>query len=147
MATVSPSQAPGVLEVRRTFNARRDRVFAAWSSAAALKRWHAPTDAVAEDAEVDFRVGGRYYVVMRGNDGSAHRVDGEYREIEPPTRIVLTWQWQHAPDLTSLVTVQFIERGDQTEVVLTHAGLPTEQQRDAHRQGWVGCFDNLAKVV
>lgn len=146
-ATSTPESAV-VLEVRRTFAASRERVFAAWTSAEALKRWHAPGDTVVEDAGVDFRVGGQYHVLMRGTDGSKHLVGGQYREIDRPNRIVLSWRWQNKQDDTeSLVTIVFIERGNETEVVLTHTGLPTDQQRDAHRHGWIGCFDNLTKTL
>jgi glutathione S-transferase len=142
------SSAPAALEVRRTFAAARPRVFAAWTSAEALKRWHAPPDAEVEDAGVDFRVGGRYHVVIRGQDGTRHHVTGQYREIDEPRRIVLTWRWESAPDShESTVTVDFIERAGETDVVLTHHGLRTDQERDGHRHGWVGCLDKLAGVL
>ena len=144
----STSRSGVALEVRRRFAAPRERVFAAWSSAEALKRWHAPEDAIVLDAGVDFRVGGRYHVQMRGTDGSLHLVAGRYREIDPPRRLVLTWRWESNPDATeSLVTVEFLERGGETEVVLTHEGLTTEQDRQGHRHGWVGCLDKLAAAV
>jgi uncharacterized protein YndB with AHSA1/START domain len=147
-AKSAPSADAVALEVRRTFNAPRQRVFAAWTSAEALKRWHAPEDAVPEDARVDFRVGGRYEVDLRGTDGVLHRVGGQYREIDPPRRIVLTWRWANAQDdHESLVTVEFIERGNDTEIVLVHEGLRSDRERDGHRHGWVGCFVNLAKIV
>ena len=149
MPNATSATQPGVaLEVRRRFAASRDRVFAAWTSAEALKRWHAPENAVVLDASVDFRVGGRYHVQMRGNDGSLHLVAGEYREIQLPVRIVLTWRWESNPGATeSLVTVEFIERDAETEIVLTHEGLTTDQDRDGHRHGWVGCLEKLAAAV
>lgn len=144
----STSQSGVALEVRRRFAAPRERVFAAWTSAEALKRWHAPEDAIVLDAGVDFRVGGRYHVQMRGTDGSLHLVAGRYREIEPPRRLVLTWRWESNPDATeSLVTVEFLERGGETEIVLTHEGLTTAQDRQGHRHGWVGCLEKLAAAV
>lgn len=145
----SAPAAPAVaLEVRRTFAAPRQRVFDAWTSAEALKQWHAPENATVEHATVDFRVGGRYLIEMRGNDGQMHRVGGEYREIDPPRRLVLTWAWREKEvSSDSIVTVEFLERGDETEVVLTHAGLVTEAERAGHRHGWIGCFEKLASVV
>ena len=147
-ATSASAPAAVTLEVRRTFSASRTRVFNAWTSAEALKRWHAPGDAVVENATVDFRVGGRYRVEMRGNDGSLHLVGGQYQEIDPPNRLVLTWRWENQQEGNeSLVTVEFFERGGETEVVLTHSGLTTEPEREGHRHGWVGCLDKLAAAV
>jgi uncharacterized protein YndB with AHSA1/START domain len=142
----SPTDTAAVLEVRRTFNAARPRVFAAWTSAEALKRWHAPENAEVQEAGVDFRVGGKWYVKMRGYDGNMHHVAGVYREIDEPRRIVLTWRWLSQEDQESTVTVEFFERGAATEVVLTHEGLVSEQGRAAHNHGWVGCFDKLSAM-
>ena len=145
---VSAAEPPVALEVRRHFSATRDRVFAAWTSAEALKRWHAPENAVVLDAGVDFRVGGRWHVQMRGNDGQLHLVQGHYREIDPPRRIVLTWRWASSVDgQDSIVTVELFDLDGGTELVLTHEGLVTEQERAGHHHGWVGCFDKLAAAV
>jgi hypothetical protein len=45
------------------------------------------------------------------------------------------------------VTVEFHEEGDRTKVVLTHSGLPSEESRDGHTEGWRACLDNLESRV
>ena len=147
-ATIATEPAAATLEVRRTFAASRQRVFNAWTTAEALKQWHAPENAEVQNATVDFRVGGRYLIEMRGKDGNLHVVGGEYREIDPPKRLVITWAWQTGARASdSIVTVEFHERGAETEVVLLHEGLMTEEERAGHRHGWVGCFEKLATAV
>lgn len=149
MPNATSAAAPtAVLEIRRTFHAPRARVFAAWTSAEALKRWHSPENAEVQDAGVDFRVGGKWHVIMRGYDGQMHHVAGVYREIEEPRKIVLTWRWLSMPNSQeSVVTIELFERGADTEVVLTHEGLTSDQDRAGHEHGWVGCFAKLATVV
>lgn len=150
MANATSTSAPGAvaLEVRRTFAASRQRVFAAWTSAEAVKRWFAPENATVQNATLDFRVGGHYQVDIRANDGTLHVAVGMYREIDPPRRIVFSWRWENHPHPTdTLVSVDFLEREGGTEVVLTHEGLVTEQDRDGHRHGWVGCLAKLATEV
>ena len=46
-----------------------------------------------------------------------------------------------------LVTVEFVERGEATEVVITHEQLPDEEQRERHRYGWHACLDKLPAAV
>ena len=143
-STAAPSD---VLELRRHFAAPRSRVFAAWTSAEALKRWHAPHDAVVDDAVVDFRVGGRWHVRMRGAAGSLYLVEGVYREIDAPRRIVLTWRWAMPDAPNSIVTVEFSERDGGTDVVLTHAALASDEDRAGHRQSWGDCLEKLAAAL
>jgi uncharacterized protein YndB with AHSA1/START domain len=34
-----------------------------------------------------------------------------------------------------------------TTVVMTNRGLPDDQARESHREGWEGSFDNLDRVL
>ena len=71
---------------------------------------------------------------------------GRFREVSAPERLVFTWQWQTEPlDAAgeSLVTVEFIDRGESTEVRLTHEGFPAAEVRDNHEEGWTSCLENL----
>lgn len=142
------------LRLTRVFDAPRDQVFAAWTDPEVLKEWWAadPTwDAPV--AEIDLRAGGTYRLSMRDTTtGAVHTVGGEYRDVEPPERLVYTWTWEGAPvEMTgsagTLVVVEFREAGERTEVVLTHTGFATEHIRDQHVQGWTGCLDNLERRV
>ena len=141
-----------VARVNRTINAPRERVFKAWTNPETLmKWWGAGPDYHAGVAEVDLRVGGRYRLAMVHTEKNiTHTVGGEYKEIDPPNKLAYTWKWEteeEGGDLETLVTVEFKDAGDQTEVVLVHEQFPTEELRDNHAQGWAGCMANLAGAV
>jgi len=133
--------------IRRTFPAARERVFRAWTDPEELKRWSAPADDYTiPTVEVDLRVGGRYRIEMRNPEGELHIAHGVYREVRPPERLVYSWAWETDPDRGhTQVTVDFLARGDATEVVLTHERFPDPPMRDRHLQGWTGCFDRLGR--
>jgi uncharacterized protein YndB with AHSA1/START domain len=98
---------------------------------------------------MDLRPGGRWRVTLRAGRRSWYAL-GEYVEIEPPERLVFTWGWEHLPlvRLTdSLVTVEFAERGLQTELVLTHERLRHRALRAWHVWGWRTCLDKLGPFV
>jgi uncharacterized protein YndB with AHSA1/START domain len=110
-----------------------------------LKRWHAPGPLTVSLAEIDLRVGGSYRIHMREPGGAEHRVTGVYREVDPPRRVVYTWTWEDASDVqNSVVTLEFIARGENTEVVLRHEGFETTTQRDSHESGWTSIVEKLA---
>ncbi len=136
------------LRIKRTFDATAERVFRAFTEAEALKRWKAPGDSVVELAEADVRVGGRYRVHMRGPDGTAYRLAGEYREVVPSSRLVFTWRWETDPaEKETLVTVDFTAIGERTEIELVHSGFVNEADRDGHGKGWNGCFPKLDRLL
>ena len=143
------TQAPGeTLEVLRTFNAPRQRVYDAWTKAEEVKKWASPGAMETVVSEADVRVGGKYRIHMRHPNGTEHRAFGVYRVVDPPEKVVYTWTWETMPDVVdTIVTVEFHARGNATEVVLRHEGLDTPALRKGHEDGWIGCFDKFQTVV
>jgi uncharacterized protein YndB with AHSA1/START domain len=149
MAKAQQSSPETTLQMRRTFAAPRQKVFRAWTDAAQLARWFAPsTEYSTVVPELDLRVGGKYRLEIRHKDGNVHCVMGTYQEIKPPEKIVFTWRWDgDARPEDSLVTIEFQDLGNSTEVILTHERLPNLEERDKHAHGWTGCLDQLAKFL
>ncbi|HEY6224972.1 MAG TPA: SRPBCC domain-containing protein [Gemmatimonadales bacterium] len=121
------------LVVRRTIAAPREQVFAAWLDPASLATWMCP-GATRSTAQLDAKVGGAFRVVMAHADEQVEHT-GTYLAIEPPARLSFTWISPYTDMLPSVVTVEFHERGGDTEVVLTHERLPARHV-DAHKKGW-----------
>ena len=131
------------LEVRRTIRAPRQRVFDAWTKAEEIRRFHAPGPLQCTLAQVDLRPGGKYRIEMTEPDGKVHGVYGVYREVDPPRKVVYTWS--HDGDhiiKDTVVTLEFFERGDSTEVVLTHA-ISHDKERASHVGGWTSILEKL----
>ncbi|HEV8357700.1 MAG TPA: SRPBCC domain-containing protein [Gemmatimonadales bacterium] len=147
IATTGPAAA-AALEVRRVIPAPRDRVFRAWTEAATVSRWFAPTDDYTTIVHaLDVRVDGRYRIEMRHKDGAQHVAIGAYREIAPPERLAFTWKWEGQDMPETVVTLQLLDRGAETELVLRHTGLPSTEMRNRHQEGWFGCLGRLATKV
>src|SRR5512135_1810536 len=77
--------------VERILPATPAEVFAAWVDGETLREFIGPGDASTADVEVDPRVGGHFRITM-WVDGRALEHEGEYRAIDPPRRLVFTWQ-------------------------------------------------------
>lgn len=145
------SHDPTAIRIERTFRAPVEVVFEAWTSAEMLRRWYPPgADWDTPVAEVDVRVGGKLRIVMRDPAGDEFGGGGEYRELDPPKRLVFSWAWDR-PDVaegTQLVEVEFTDNQDgTTTVVMINRGLRDEQSRGSHREGWEGSFDNLELLL
>jgi uncharacterized protein YndB with AHSA1/START domain len=62
---------------------------------------------------------------------------------------VYTWRWEGTQHdgVETLVTVEFHDRGNATEVRITHDLFPDEQIRALHSDGWNGCLRVLEQTV
>jgi uncharacterized protein YndB with AHSA1/START domain len=138
---------PQILRLERLLDAPPERVFAAWTDPELLRRWWAAEpDWTTPEASTDVRVGGQYRLSMRDTTGVVRSVVGEYLEVDPPRRLVYTWEPDGEPSAESevtVVTVDFLREGSATRVVLEQRGFADEVRRDMHDRGWNGCLDNL----
>ena len=136
--------AAGVLVVRRRIPFPREQVFAAWLDGASLAQWMRPSGTLRATVEVDPRVGGKFRIVMHMAQDYEHR--GEYLAIEPPSLLSFTWISKATDLLPTVVTIEFLERGSGTELVLTHQRLP-QASFESHRQGWTDVVRLLEEVL
>jgi len=104
----------------------------------------------------DFRVGGGFEMEIRTPKHDIYLMHIRYREITPPSKIVFTWGHEHVDSSGkrlgdtlqgTLVTFEFQERGNSTELILTHELLPSQEEYESHKQGWTGCLDKLGVLI
>jgi uncharacterized protein YndB with AHSA1/START domain len=135
------------VSVRRFLKARRERVFEAWTRPDLMARWFFAGEGWTTAVTADLRVGGRYEVAMKDAAGGQHLQFGEYREIVPVSRLVFTWSCPALEVTDSVVTVDLIDHGERTELILNHE-LPQDPGiRGAHNEGWRGCLGNLERFL
>jgi uncharacterized protein YndB with AHSA1/START domain len=111
---------PNDLEIRveRVLNAPRPQVFRVWTDPELIPQWWGEGTVV---EEMDVRPGGRYR--FRTASGV---VEGEFREVEPPERLVQTF-------MNHLQTLEFEDLGEQTKLTQT-MHFDTTEQRDMSMQ-------------
>ncbi len=143
-----PVETP--VRVSRTFEATRLRVYRAWTDPELLIRWFVDADGDMTVRTLDLRVGGRYRFEGT-NAGRSWAIEGVFREVTPPERLVYTWGFPENPEFgepgETTVTVEFRERGKSTEVTVTHEGFTNAVARSEHNKGWIGCLDRLGSLV
>lgn len=98
-----------------------------------------------QSATFDLRPGGTYRVeVIPGNIAQ-----GEFLEIDPPSRLVYTWGWEpgsQSPVTPGSSTIEFelTPDGDGTRLRFRHSGLPNDEAAVSHGHGWDHYLDRLS---
>jgi uncharacterized protein YndB with AHSA1/START domain len=134
------------LTLKRRLKATPAQVFAAWTDAQKLVQWFGPAQADNRTAraEMDVRVGGRYRISFKTDDGEHYEVGGVYREVVAHSRLQFTWAWHSTPERESLVTVTMSRDGDGTMLTLLHEQFFDDEAREGHERGWTGTLEKLA---
>lgn len=136
------------LELRRTFNASKARVYAAWTNPEFVAKWFHPAEVMTTTVNtLNLQVGGQYQFTMHGDGDFV--IGGTYQEIVPSEKLVFTWQWEGEEDTPPmLITLNFIEvDADNTEMILLHERFPKPEDRDNHEIGWEGTLVELERFL
>ena len=74
-------------------------------------------------------------------------ISGIYLNIVPPEKLVFTWSGEAIQGKKTIVTLDFLDKGSMTEVVLTHERLDTPELLAIFSSGWLPMLDTLAEII
>ncbi|QDU53833.1 SRPBCC domain-containing protein [Aeoliella mucimassa] len=141
------------VELTRRFDAPRELVFQALTSAEHLQRWWGCREFECTTCEVDFRVGGQWRIVQRAPDGTEHPFCGEYLEIDSPNRYANTFIYDvdFIRDHPSIETITLTETDGQT-LLVNHIKYDSVESRDGHmgsgmESGATESMDRLGELL
>jgi uncharacterized protein YndB with AHSA1/START domain len=137
------------LEMKRVLRAPRPLVFRALTEPDELAKWWGPRGFTAPSVEVDLRVGGSYRIAMQPPEGDLFYLAGEFREVDPPARLVYTFRWEDPTpdDRETVVTLTLRDLGDSTELVFGQGAFAAERRRALHEAGWTDSLDRLQELM
>lgn len=114
------------------------RVFEALMSPEVAKWWGAEGMYRVTQWQAELRVGGKWTSKGKSADGSDFTVYGTILELDPPRKVVKTWNydWEGGGQETTL-TYQLEPIGGSTRLKLRHTGFRDRKKAcDEHATGW-----------
>ena len=125
-----------------------ERVYKAWTEPAQISKWFACGATTNVLVSQDFRVGGEYRIECHSPEGTLATIFGIFQEIAPNRKLVYTWNNISAeyPANDTVVSVEFLDRGETTEIVLKHTNFAIPLSAEGHTFGWGGSVDKLAQL-
>lgn len=151
----------------RVVDAPRDIVWKAWTEQNQAKQWFGPKGSTVSYSRFDVKAGGMAHYSM-DFEGTTMWGKWSYRAVEPPQRLIAIVAFtdkEGVKNIThpgmanwpreTLSTVDFIARGNKTEIVVQwepYNATPEEQEVFANNhasmeQGWGGTFDRLDEFL
>lgn len=151
-----------LLVIDRQFEVPIEKLFAAFSSAEALKRWWWPDGIYADHIDWEFRDGGNYFINMKGYDQTASGMAGVIEEVVKNERIIMTDQFANEKGkpisakeanmpgewpAKGYITFEFssLAKG-RSGFTLSQEGIPNELQAECI-QGWEESFNKLKNYL
>ncbi|WP_285726086.1 SRPBCC family protein [Psychromicrobium xiongbiense] len=138
------------IEIDREFAASPAAVFSAWTAPESFARWfggrevHVPLDGLDYRAEV----GRAWSAMMVLPDGNTIDWAGEFLEVDPPTRLVMTLTDRPAEGERAVLTLDLTPTASGTRMRMTQQtpGFSPEQ-RQGTIAGWQTFFEVLAEIA
>lgn len=113
----------------RTFAAPRELVFRAFTDPELLVQWWGQRSSTTVVDKFDLKPGGLWRYVQVTPNGDEYALNGEFREITPPERLVNTFEFEGMPGYLLVEATSFEENGGTTTVTSTSV-FDTIEDRD-----------------
>lgn len=114
------------ITMHRTFAAPRELVFRAFSEPELVAKWWGQRSAETIVETYDFRPGGAWRMIQRNPDGQEYAFRGSFLEIEPPSRIVQTFEFEPMPGHISTDALTLTEVDGGTRVTIDSTFMSKE---------------------
>jgi uncharacterized protein YndB with AHSA1/START domain len=136
------------ITIRRVFDAPRELVWNAWTEPDQIAQWWGPRgwSTPLENITMEVRPGGAFRVTQHSEDGTEMTVQGVYREVVEPERLVLDEPAEGSWHGGAVSVATFTDLGDgRTELVVQTTIHTTDEMRVTAQAGMESTFDRLAE--
>jgi len=139
------------IRAERVFNAPREKVYEAMTDPELIPKWWGRRQDTTTVSEMNVEVGGRWHFVCESTDGK-HEFSGVFRELEPPERVVQTFEWDGMPGYISVDVAELEDLGDGRTRVISTSTFHFAEERDGMlssgmETGMGETYDRLAELL
>ncbi len=140
---------PNTVKIHRVIQAPPERVFKAFTTAAAMSKWLPPNGYTCTVHHMDVKVGGTFKMSFTSlASGSGNSFGGEYLDIKPNEKLVYTDVFDD-PNLPGVMTVTVLLKAVMcgTEMNVTQEGIPDVIPLEMCYLGWQDSTRQLMALV
>lgn len=140
---------PSSVSLHRVIKTTPEKLYRAFTEAAAVAAWLPPYGFVCTVQEMDAKVGGRFKMTfINFSTGNGHSFGGEFVELKPQQFIKYTDKFDD-PNMPGTITtaIQFTKNIAGTEVKIQQDGIPDQIPAEMCYLGWQDSLDKLIRMV
>jgi len=97
------------ITMQRSFKAPRELVYRAATDPDLIPKWWGLRNTTTVVDELDARVGGAWRFIQKGQNGEEYAFRGTFLELDPPSKIVQTFEFEPMPGHISTDTMTLTE--------------------------------------
>jgi uncharacterized protein YndB with AHSA1/START domain len=136
----------------RTFDAPLELVWRVTTDPQLISKWWGFRTSQTIVDRMEFRVGGAWRYIEIDADGNEHAFQGVYREIQPPERLVYTFEYEPFPDHVSTDTITLQELPEGKTLMTSRTTFDTLEDLEAMIQsgmevGATETWDRLEELL
>ena len=136
----------------RIFDAPRDLVWKVINDPELIPQWWGPGYLTTTVDRMEFKVGGAWRYIQKDGNGNEYAFNGVFQEINPPERMVLTFEFEPMAGHISTETYTFEELPDGKTKITTRTVWETLEDLEGMLQsgmegGAVETWDRLEEVL
>jgi uncharacterized protein YndB with AHSA1/START domain len=139
----------GTVKLHRVLKTKPERLYRAFLDAGALAKWLPPYGFTCTVHKIDAKVGGTFRMSFTNfTTGNSHSFGGEYRELDPSSKIVYSDKFDdpNLPgEMTTTVVLKAVSCG--TELNVVQEGIPSAIPVEMCYLGWQESLMQLAQLV
>jgi uncharacterized protein YndB with AHSA1/START domain len=147
--TIKREERQVVME--RVFDAPRETVWKAMTDPDSIKQWWGPRYLTTTIDKMDVKPGGVWRFIHHDPEGREYAFNGTYREIVPPERLSLTFEFEGVPGHIILQTLILDEQEGKTKLtsiadyegIEDLEGMVNAGMEEGARESW----DRLAELI
>ncbi len=118
--------------IERVFDASRERVWRAFTVPEEVAQWWGRGNRLVIE-RLELERGGHWRFVEHSDQG-VDGFEGRFREVTPPERMVMTFEWDGMPGHVIVQTVTLEDLGDGRTKVVSRSLFHTTEERDGMLQ-------------
>ena len=139
------SERPLQATCEYTVQARPAEVFAAWTTR--FDAWFAQAGTLELVPEP-----GRPWFFYNRDEWGRHPHYGRILDVRADELVEMTWMTGNGTEVgtegaETVLRVELVDRGESTEVRLTHSGFVNERSRDGHAENWPLALEELEAAL